>query len=458
MIGNEEMKIYQLLIYKQKTNILSSTKINPAFEFCLQKNNYALINDDKKVKWAIQFHNDRDIDDFAKTLSQKCLCQITRKEFLTISKELTLPIETTNETGPIVVENNHTAGSETKDGNESIDNADGAMITGNDFANEQIALKKASILSKVAKMGKKIIKVELPNDVVANQTELDSHSTEKDHDQVDVIDRDETARVDVESNVVEKISRGQLASRVDIGENNRPSSVGNFYPNPLMVSPSFATDPLQLFFIENRTHNSEFRMSLMKLQSNIDEILNKIKSSDDVRPKKDDKLQSENKKLHLVINKQRETINSLKTTVETYKKRNEDLIHSEAQHSLHIASLTEEAAKATYDDHKRAMKVKELERQVDEQAKKLEEYQTSLDKIHKTMNETVTIKKIQLKELHAVIKDLMNKFYDDVCEPLRSDTKYEVAQIKKALAPVIVDYTYEILKAIDERHSEIKLS
>ncbi|XP_067000468.2 FK506-binding protein 15 [Anabrus simplex] len=66
VLGCPTSKVFQLLLYKNKQQQLTTTKITENFKFTVQPNNYASFYDDQRQNWSILFDSEKDVVDFAK--------------------------------------------------------------------------------------------------------------------------------------------------------------------------------------------------------------------------------------------------------------------------------------------------------------------------------------------------------------------------------------------------------
>lgn len=520
LVGHEQTRLYQLLIYKQKNNIISTTNITPAFAFIKQKNNYITINDDKKHTWTIHFHNETDLNEFSKVMSDKCMCKVVLEEqnkpkeqkkptekpaktentqsqnttsvecTKTDDKKLlrekpkispkTIPLEPNLkvEDKPEEEEKPENKATETNVAScprRTVGEGECPQRNDSDTDSSGTQQNKADILSRVAKMGKKIIKPQAASDSSdideANKQDLkNSKRSNTSHGTGD------TKQVDVSSlaqNTQTCNNLHSIPSFIPIIADHqllqfRPQLNQQImvpYPDatsPLVYpSPHLPVEQLSLFFAESRTHSSEMRMNLMRLQSGVDEVLNCIKKSDSGKYENSTQteqiekidLTKENERLIKMLSDHEKTISALRSNLDTLKKKNDELSRKDTVHTCEIASLTQETARCAYEEHKLNLKVKEQQAQLSIQATKIADYEERLDRLNSTYCDCVHIKKTKLPELKDSIKEQMNVFYNEACGIFKGESSYDGTHIKKILAPLIIDNTYKILNTLNELFS-----
>lgn len=71
MTGNDDLKTYELIVYKDKQNILVRAKIGASFTYNLLRDNYASFFDDQQQNWSALFDNTGDYNDFCAELKKR---------------------------------------------------------------------------------------------------------------------------------------------------------------------------------------------------------------------------------------------------------------------------------------------------------------------------------------------------------------------------------------------------
>lgn len=176
------------MLYKNRENILSLTKPSSSLIITIKRNNYISYADDKQVIWTLNFNSESDINEFVDILKEKCKCQINREkcEMKSSKESINAKSETSEETNsdtksdcyqncntnieaePSVSSQNKSIG----DSNEkSFKSDEKSRVSGvssvpknidsdTSDSSEAVLSKKADILNRVAKMGKKIFEKE----------------------------------------------------------------------------------------------------------------------------------------------------------------------------------------------------------------------------------------------------------------------------------------------------------
>lgn len=256
LIGIESTKAYEIIIYKDKQNIITRAKLAQTFH--LTRNNIALsFYDESKQGLLIRFTGDTDLQEFASEL-EKVGAKVIESIPTNTSK--------TNVEKPVKKDEH-----EEKD-SEIHSDSSGAAI-------------KANILSRMAKMGQQILPASTIKNSVSDLSDSDSESSNK---------TQKTSRKSkrpIPDNFPPKhpekpntLQPGSVATlSVEPVQNNNTSVVPskNFMPHIQTysaISPSL--DPFNILLSENRTQNTEIRMNLSQMSSKMDEILWKINHSE----------------------------------------------------------------------------------------------------------------------------------------------------------------------------------
>lgn len=234
----------EIMIYKDKQNILTRAKLLPAFIFTLQANNFSTFYDDNKQNWSVRFNTSSESEEFLNEL---------KKIGIQIVKDFKESQQNT--------EDQCSSKDEVVDASAIPDNSQAAL--------------KADILTRMAKMGQPILptmKTGISDDV------SDSDS--------DVVKNKKLSKKfkrpgDKQPQILEKpavlepysdVQQHSVTSVIPI-QTTVPQAV-----NFSAITPSF--DPLNILLAENRTQNTEIRINLSHLSNKLDEVLWKINQSD----------------------------------------------------------------------------------------------------------------------------------------------------------------------------------
>lgn len=316
MIGNDALGTYNLILYKDKQNILTRAKLSTKFLFTLSENSFSTFYDDSNQNWLVHFDSTTELEEFTQAIKRRGAKIIDNsKENIKVNdaKELYAKKDTHE------VE---TVESHTKEN-------DGNMLS--DSSGTQI---KADILSRMARMGQPILPaLALKNASDISDSESDTNkmtkkpirkprrnipSTETTPKQSETTKTNLLNNYDVTQQPVATY-QGTPGPMVPVQSTlqyqNYPGQVVIAQPT---VSPSY--DPVNIFLSETRTQNTEIRMSLAELSSKLDEVLGKVRK-EDVQTKEEKVLQTKIKALELqAMNLTKDLQVSLKTNEELERK------------------------------------------------------------------------------------------------------------------------------------------
>lgn len=455
-IGNESIKAYQLLIYKQKNDIICSVKFSNEFQFNEREDNYATFFDDEKINWTIRFASDSDLKEFSQILTNhgaKVIKNIDVKN----SPPLTKNIATSTNDSKYISTETEKSGYEKYeiDYEEVINKIDG------EFSDSSNSNAKASLLSRMAKMGQKL----LPNNNTSDGTDSDtekerkralpnrrskrgpSFTTTPISDMQPSKSDNKTLPVSLPSgSPAFAFVNGQY---VPIGHSPFVPPYQNAVPietvpSPIIYSHSLPTQPsleqLQMYFTENRTHNSEVRMNILRLTDKMEQVISKMNTIEisksqttaPISPNFEmDALKKENEKFKSIIEK-------LQKQIERYReleKKHTDLLD---QHIPMIKSNEEmKSIIATHiqSEMNYLKKIAELEAVINKQNEALKDYESK-------SRETI--------DIDETIKKLLNSLYSDINNQISDDESLYGRDIKKTLAQKFVDNAYSIIAVVGD--------
>lgn len=510
LIGNDKVHIYQLLLYKHKNDIISTSKLSNQFQFIIQKDNYATFSDDQSQKWTVHFNCDKDLDNFAEAFEFR---------------------------GAKVVKTDKTVDTDASkhDSDPNPDNTENSI--------------KANILSRMAKMGQKL----LPNNSISDGTDSD---TDKDKAPCNkprkpkkiassmgcspeiavkpptVSAVDTTVSVPVRPQTINpQIPNSQIVTMVQQQpylQDRHPLHVVSVdgVTSPVMYgSTPNMLDHLQMHFSENRTQNSEVRMNLLRLTTKMEEMLNKVNKIDNVIAKTSvSELSSENsnnntESLKWENEKLKQTIKKLKHEIEdeqhkitadlveksssvekALKDENEELkqnidkltqalqiegnlIKSEniklkstiTKLDQKVALLKDAENKTEVELHQQMLNIEKkqktpenipddlrvinnkLKEELAAQKSKELDYEIKIKELEqqasissKELSHKISVNKQKFENLDEIIKKIMNGLYYEMSVELQDDQSVVGKDVKQILARKIVDNTYSILSAVSE--------
>lgn len=278
LIGNDEHKSYELIIYKDKQNILTRAKLQPTFSYMLLRDNYSSFYDDQNQNWSVLYDNAKDYTEFCAELEKRNVTIV--ESFKKSDNTSASPKKQSEDTKMIGIQ-------------AAVENV-GKKDDG-DHSDSSEAQMKANILSRMAKMGQAILPATA---AAAAQGGLSSDCADSDSD-ISSISRKsrKTKRVEKPpistnkpelSRVIKPLPVNSTANSQqrlsDMSSLHQVVPMQNAFPqsntlnNQPLVSPVF--DPMNLLLAENRTHNCEVRMNLNQLSSKMDAVLKRIEQND----------------------------------------------------------------------------------------------------------------------------------------------------------------------------------
>lgn len=184
------------MIYRNKQNIISTTKPSKNLELILKQNNYLTYTDDNKVTWTLNFNTAEDINEFVTILSEKCKCQVKKnvvtQQTKTVKSNEDIKSVMSDETDTksdmfhncstnIESESLSTQSHQNKSKDteqsmiSSLHHIQKPIDSDTSDSSEAVLTKKADILSRVAKMGKKLIDNQ-SSEVISDSSDFDDFS------------------------------------------------------------------------------------------------------------------------------------------------------------------------------------------------------------------------------------------------------------------------------------------
>lgn len=248
MIGNDATNAYELIVYKDKQNILTRAKLQPTFTYSLLRDNFASFSDDHNQNWSVLFDNARDYTEFCAELEKRNVKIVENIQKLEQDTKAE-PVETKTESSHVEEDHSDSSG----------------------------AQMKANILSRMAKMGQSILPITTQSGVSDSDSDLSNNSRKSRKTK-----RPEKPPIVSTKPDLNKPKQLPLAPVPSSSANVQmvlPQYQGQMIlSHQALVSPT--VDPLNLLLAENRTHNCEIRMNLSNLSNKVDEVLKKIEQCD----------------------------------------------------------------------------------------------------------------------------------------------------------------------------------
>lgn len=456
----------------------------------VKQNNYLTFNDDKNIGWALHFQSEQDLTEYVSSLSSKCKCKITTETENNHEKTLT---DQPDNKGQNMSTKNETEQTLKKNANENADPAKNNILhskaveeekqenitnknrvaelshsisqnleknVDSDASDSSEATKKADILHRVAKMGKKLLGKE--------ETETDtSDADEKNNIQGDTKQKSLKATPNVsslernEGRSVEVSKHSSLNQKQSRSDEQSTTQIVVAYQANNMVPSCLSSEQLSMLLLENKACNSELKVNLMKLQTNLDEVLTIVKKNDSTKrdistqTSENEDLIQLNQKMSDLVFEQSESLTKLKVYNDSLKTKNEELLHKATASSYEIANLTEKNAKSSSEIQSLTSKIAEQQKEIESlRTQSIPHGQDGISPQGDTETDSVTIKKSRLMDCETNIKQQMNKLFSDACDNFTDNSQYDSKTIKKMIAQTIIHNTYTILQTIKETFSE----
>lgn len=481
LIGNESVHIYQLLLYKQKNDIISTSKVYNIFQFIMQKDNYASFCDDQKHNWTVRFNSESDMNEFVRALESKGVKIINNIKKVEKVKAKEIDVQKIDLFKETTVTDNPEASKHIDSDNQSDSSSSNA---------------KANILSRMAKMGQRIL---LPNTSISDGTDSD---TEKDKSLNNKVNRKSKRITPVPAVPSTNVSSEPPIQETSMVPNTAVTAVtapvrqatttqqyalinGQYVPivqphylpvstdiapvcqavipaaeavsSPVLYTPTaqLTSDQLNMYFVENRTHNSEVRMNIMRLTNKMEEMMDKVNKLD-VNSTKTTSNVSNND-----ILKENEILKSnicmLEKNISEFKqheckiKNQEELVERETVLLKEKEEQNKLLEQYRQKENEYLKKVEELQLQLNEQSQMIQNLEESLQKsVDNKNNSELLMNKEKFSNIDDTIKKIMNVLYQEVCSQFSDDESVQGKDVKKVLAQKIVDNTYSIIATVKE--------
>lgn len=247
-------------MYRDKKNILLTMNVNPDTIFTVNHDYLQFKDDDKHILWSILFQTNDDRELFIKEINDKCKINRINQEIpkATVQETVKKPVNT--------MENKAITKIDVLDG----DNNNINIQEDDDADNDETNVTKANLLSRMAKMGKKLPKL---------NSKLFEHSDSSD------VDTTPPARIPKQINPTHKTNNklhtiktmSQEIIPVASYNSTIASNSTNLMPyNTVQLQEQQYTTHLNTLLTENRLNNTETRMNISKLDTKIEKILDKI--------------------------------------------------------------------------------------------------------------------------------------------------------------------------------------
>ncbi|KAF5289498.1 hypothetical protein FQA39_LY15053 [Lamprigera yunnana] len=426
LIGSETINAYEIILYKSKQDIVARSKLKSGFILYKQINNFACFCDDLQQQWSVHFEELKDMDDFFKCVKfhNGQISQFTEPKLLLKIKD---------------------------EDNDSL-------------SDNSTTRTKASILSRMAKMGQPILpKTSLSE---SETSECDQKITIRKNKKKQFKDKfykteDRTLNLSIPQNEFMFI-------------NENPATISTFqlqHDQPLWNRPQTVSDPLNIFIAENRTHNCEMRMNMSQLSYKLDAVLEKVTVEKSISASTPDINQLKLKVVKLEMNlKELQTENA--SLSNDLKIANERVQHITQENELYKITINEceqtvqEIQNVKKENLEKQEVINNLQRALSEQNSNVEKL-TKFYKDHENddnlkiiekLNEENNKLKLKLEEksnkqnlFSRKLKQNMNQLYQMMMESFSDeDVKFGAIEIKAILSKNLKSTTFNIIEEFNK--------
>ncbi|CAO1416635.1 unnamed protein product [Diamesa serratosioi] len=428
-----EKKDLKAIVYKSKDKLESTLLIQKNTTIFVKKN-FIQFLDNYLAFWSILFDNEADRDEVLKLLTDKCIIQRDEEKI-----------------AETVVA--------TKEDEENADDENNEVTT-SDKEEKQAKHIKANILSRMAKMGKKIV---LPHKQSTTSEISDSSDTES-----------------------SKLSKPKIAQRKPISASRLSSSptsalqIAKIQPGPIVHS-------VDIFKLEKSStamgggpsdgnlnlmmmQNTEIRFNLSKLENKVEKILDKIDqlnvTSNSIP--KNDKNNNNNNRDEEVLELEEKVLSLKKDNLQLkFKIREQEasVVSSEEIYNLklEVEALTQEKSNISIDVQNMKQKLEQQEVVQSQKNADIGELQSQLNlsnrlvqdmkgTIEKMEKDATANSKTDISSPEILIKEIMNNLYYKLCEQITAINEKELKQseILKIIGQTIKQETSNSLKCIQK--------
>jgi uncharacterized coiled-coil protein SlyX len=441
IISSSLQASYDIILYKEKRNVIMRTKIDSTFEISIKKDDFASFFDSVKDNWLIKFSSNNDF-------------QVLMDHMEKYGGTVIMATE--------IKENSHTTENEKEDNEKSIA---ANVENGNTLENKA----KADILSRIAKMGQSI----LPSK------------------NADVEEQIESAHINVSTHAVEeKINESKpintFPSALSPSHVFPQTQIQNI-PSGFVIGQAVTYDPLNLYVTENRAHNTEVRMSLSHISEKLNTMM-KLMDTEKARGEPNSEMlkskikvlelrtenllkeltffQEENIKLKLQMKdqqdrlrneeqnkadaslaKEQEKIKELETELASSKDNIMDLSKISEKQKVEVEELKN---KLTSCQDIQLNEIFKRDNTIEELKQKLHEFENqqhgqSSDQDNKEKSANFT----------AMLKESMNGMYGNIVASFNEGQQYQFSEISNVIAQNIKFTTLKIIQSFQQTYENL---
>lgn len=441
----------KMILYKSKIDLLSTLILRESNKI-FQKGNFIQYMDAHQNFWSVLFESESDRDEAVRLLEERCTIQVDELEKSINANESKVSESETNEN----VESH-------ANGDVGSGTSDKACET--DPEEKQTKVMKANILSRMARMGKKIV---LPN--------KSSHSEMSDSSDPEASPKRKAVTVNSSPVLqVAKLQQGPTAHPTAHTVEFVKHSHGN------VISAASSDSSLNLMMMQN----TEIRFNLSKLDSKLDKLCDKLEvlSTNSLSLSSNDKnnndssreedvmrleekivsIKRENINLKSIIRDMEDKLraksnddelNELKVQLKSVQQENKN-ISLELENRSEKIGLLEAKVKDSVEERDVQLRnneadVAELKSQLNVSSRYVQDLQATLDRIEKQRDNCAT-KESQTDgkpdaPSDVMIKEIMNNLYFKLCEKISNANDLKQSEILKIIGQTIKTETSECLK------------
>ncbi|XP_032682871.1 FK506-binding protein 15 isoform X2 [Odontomachus brunneus] len=551
LIGNVTTRVYQIILYKNKQEYISVATVTRDFVYTVQANNYSSYYDDNKENWSILFENNESYLEFVTEVGLSRYFAVQKKGEDVIYQDL-MPSDTdviAKEGDNICIKyfvgteivqpfKTNFAMLQTMTVEISTDNNWERSLLGSGKGlkrvlflppNKQISLGpgfpkerdimliieitdiqvpednsfipnvstsgKASIISRMAKMGQSILpKIPVPLTTDSEDTEDDVPHKSPRHKKIDQAEAVLQNKNSLHEQTEEKKSNAQ---KVTGPEAEVPSVVSNTY-KPLVAAPPLtsqwtppyfpghyvamdnqmypvpqtvnrtvpaALDPgINVLLSENRITNAEIRMGMSKISDNVQKLLDKfhaLELQNATTPTSDKATLDASWRMFLAFNASRTGANDNELPKNTDKDTTNEKIQ---ELQSRISTLENELEKSKGEKESLLQANENLDKKIQELKTRLTDTNNDLkmteEDLDKAQNIIRQYKEINIENKNKEIKQIMNKTYHILLEKLadKSHSNLSFDYVKSIIANTIKHITLQVLNeepGKDDENSEV---
>ncbi|XP_053951319.1 uncharacterized protein LOC128858822 [Anastrepha ludens] len=392
---------YRIIIYKAKLNVLTTCSLRTEMAQIHRQNNYLQFYDDDLRCWSIYFDVEANTEEFVAKLAELKI-EVSEGE--------------KNERYDVISETEITQ-------NKNLEFHANKQIDAKGAEKPVVAAtkpSKTSLITRMAKMGQQLPKLSAAAHLESSVDATDSSDAE-------------IVSTPIESTLLKHQSTTRNSNRMLAKTQPLPVSQINHYANST-VSSAFDSPFMQMMLSENRTHSSELRMNINRLESKFEKVIDKIdllnSSSSDKTNKEDEILALEEKVLELKKENRRlrQASKGKNENVDTTSCEQILQMYSEELENVNLANTNSlERLVGDLLQQRAALheKLEELKKDLTEKNVQLKTHQSHIDDEQDMLAKTI----VKVEQFEEEVKVLRKHLKDK--EKIEIDLRQELAESNK---------------------------